>query len=187
MPRLRGPGAVNRVADERSRSSARVRNSFKSRRVQRSTLHLPSWSDRKPRPDRHHGRLSCSRRDQIAALATRHTGPDDLRSARMCATAGRLVSYAADLAGAYRQIGVYFVRILKGEKPAVAPRSDRSKYSHPTSRRLLVCARPLRPGRNGAEQSNEFAPSHCPSGRHLRRSMCLRLEQFNREASTHLD
>jgi hypothetical protein len=78
--------------------------------------------------------------------------------------------YAADLAGAYRQIGVYVVRILKGEKPAVAPRSDRWKYSHPKAAAYWFARSPLRPGCNGAEQSNEFAPSHCSSRRHLRRS-----------------
>jgi len=61
-----------------------------------------------------------SRRDQIVALAARHTVPA-IYAWRECAAAGGLMSYGTDLADAMRQAGVLAGKILKGAKPADLP------------------------------------------------------------------
>jgi putative ABC transport system substrate-binding protein len=66
------------------------------------------------------GALFTSRRVQLATLAARHMVP--MTSAnRQITEAGGLMSYGADIRDAYRQIGDYAGRILKGEKPADLP------------------------------------------------------------------
>ena len=61
-----------------------------------------------------------SRLEQIAALATRYAVPT-VHYVREFVAAGGLMSYGADYAEAYRLVGGYTGRILKGEKPADLP------------------------------------------------------------------
>jgi putative ABC transport system substrate-binding protein len=61
-----------------------------------------------------------TRSEQFAALAARHAVPA-IYTYRPFTAAGGLLSYGADIAESYRQVGVYAGRILKGEKPADMP------------------------------------------------------------------
>jgi putative ABC transport system substrate-binding protein len=61
-----------------------------------------------------------TRERQIAALAARHRIPA-IYARREFAEAGGLVSYGANVADGYREVGRYAGRILNGEKPADLP------------------------------------------------------------------
>jgi putative ABC transport system substrate-binding protein len=63
----------------------------------------------------------------IATLATSHAIPG-IHQFRQFAEAGGLISYGAGLTEAYRQVGVYAGRILKGEKPADLPVMQPTKF-----------------------------------------------------------
>jgi putative ABC transport system substrate-binding protein len=66
------------------------------------------------------------RRVQLAQLATHHSIPA-IYFDREYAEVGGLVSYGANLGDAYRYLGVYAGRILKGAKPADLPVVQSSK------------------------------------------------------------
>jgi len=68
-----------------------------------------------------------SRRAQILTLAARHAIPA-IYSTRDFAEAGGLMSYGPNLADAYQHIGTYVGRVLKGEKPAVLPVVQPTKF-----------------------------------------------------------
>jgi putative ABC transport system substrate-binding protein len=61
-----------------------------------------------------------SQRDRLIALADLHAIPA-IYHIREFPASGGLMSYGASLADAYRQVGVYTGRILRGEKPAELP------------------------------------------------------------------
>ena len=68
-----------------------------------------------------------NRRSQLVNLASHHSLPA-IFSNRDFAEIGGLMSYGSDIKDAFRQVGVYVGRILKGAKPAELPVVQASKF-----------------------------------------------------------
>ncbi len=89
--------------------------------------------------------LFNSRRLQLAILAARH-GVPALYSSRDYPESGGLMSYGTNVTDAFREVGVYTGRVLKGAKPADLPVVQSSKFelviNHQTARTLGLTVPP---------------------------------------------
>ena len=66
------------------------------------------------------GTFFNTRRVQLAILAARHVLPA-IYPVRAYSEVGGLVSYGTDILDAFREVGIYTARVLKGAKPADLP------------------------------------------------------------------
>jgi putative tryptophan/tyrosine transport system substrate-binding protein len=86
-----------------------------------------------------------SRRAQLVNLASRHAVPTTFAN-RDFVEIGGLMSYGTNIVDAFRQIGVYTGRILKGAKPADLPVVQATKFelviNHQTARMLDLTVPP---------------------------------------------
>ena len=73
------------------------------------------------------GPFLSNRRVQLVHLATRHAVPA-VYAGRQYTEAGGLMNYGPNIVDAYRQMGVYTGRILKGAKPAELPVEQSIKF-----------------------------------------------------------